>query len=708
MGATASPASANGGVRTVDRLFEFSLLGMLASGYLALVGSGRLDVLTVALTAAALLFRALLVTGVVRVELSSVVVNTLTLAYIAFYPIDYLFISGEFQQATVHLVLFLVVTKILTARSERDYTYVKIIAFLELLGACLLSSSLSFFVFLALFLMFAVATFSTAEIRRGAQRAGRLVRVAQRGVGWRLGVVSVFTCLGILSLTAFLFFLLPRTARAAFEHLASEHGRMAGFSDEVTLGELGEVRAEPTPVMHVEFEKRPYTRNLKWRGAALNDFDGWRWYNRALRGTRVPMLPNDRMTPLIEDPLRPPAGVYRFKYKVQLNDTDPETLFFAGVPEALNIEAARVWRGPGDSFRASIRGLNTVVYQAQSYLQRGGEPGFIPPLTAGERREDLRLPPIDPRIPRLALEWSAGAASDRAKAEAIEARLRSDYGYTLKLLSRPVRDPLANFLFVRKKGHCEYFASAMAVMLRTLEIPSRVVTGFQSGIYNPISGLQVIRESDAHSWVEAYLAGRGWTSFDPTPADPRGAMMSFNTRLAMFFDAANTFWQNWVLGYDKDHQMVLTSRVHDSAARGGWFDGMTRDAWAMGAGAGEFLKRFGIPFAVGLMIIALAILCGPGAWKAWLTRQRLKKVQRGVVEQSDATLLYTRMLRLLERRGIEKPAWVTPNEFARLVPASDLSPLVDDLTVLYQDLRFGGDRSAGPRMMLLLERLEKL
>ena len=79
-------------------------------------------------------------------------------------------------------------------------------------------------------------------------------------------------------------------------------------------------------------------------------------------------------------------------------------------------------------------------------------------------------------------------------------------------------DPLADFLFERRKGHCEYFASAMAVMLRTLGIPSRLVTGFQGGAYNPVSGWSVVRASDAHSWVEAWIDGRGWITFDPTPA----------------------------------------------------------------------------------------------------------------------------------------------------------------------------------------------
>ena len=102
---------------------------------------------------------------------------------------------------------------------------------------------------------------------------------------------------------------------------------------------------------------------------------------------------------------------------------------------------------------------------------------------------------------------TAGAATDLARARASSSACAPDYGYTLELPQQEVADPLADFLFMRRKGYCEYFASAMAVMLRTLGIPSRLVTGFQMGVYNPISDLWVVRASDAHSWVEAWIPG---------------------------------------------------------------------------------------------------------------------------------------------------------------------------------------------------------
>src|ERR1019366_5904852 len=112
-----------------------------------------------------------------------------------------------------------------------------------------------------------------------------------------------------------------------------------------------------------------------------------------------------------------------------------------------------------------------------------------------------------------------------------ESYLRKNFSYTLELPKTDMRDPIANFLFRRKKGHCEYFASAMAVMLRTIGIPSRVTTGFAGGVYNPISGWYVVRASDAHSWVEAYLPRLGWTTFDPTPPDPNPPQLSLASRL---------------------------------------------------------------------------------------------------------------------------------------------------------------------------------
>ena len=147
-------------------------------------------------------------------------------------------------------------------------------------------------------------------------------------------------------------------------------------------------------------------------------------------------------------------------------------------------------------------------------LRRRSSPDVV--LRDAERMRYLQLPPLDPRIPELA-HAVAGNGGEADRAALLEKHLRTQYAYTLDLPTAEPADPLADFLFSRRKGHCEYFASAMTVMLRTSGIPARLVNGFQSGTFNPMSGLYVIRGSDAHSWVEAFLPGTGWTVFDPTP-----------------------------------------------------------------------------------------------------------------------------------------------------------------------------------------------
>ena len=151
---------------------------------------------------------------------------------------------------------------------------------------------------------------------------------------------------------------------------------------------------------------------------------------------------------------------------------------------------------------------------------------------------------------------------------AIENHLRTRYGYTLTLPQSVEKDPIANFLFERKQGHCEYFASAMAVMLRTLGIPSRVVNGFRSDEFNDLTANYVVRAKDAHSWVEAYFPGYGWQTFDPTPGGAAGTPQGWN-RLRLYVDAMASFWRDWIVSYDSSHQYVL-GQAAVSGSRGLW------------------------------------------------------------------------------------------------------------------------------------------
>ena len=695
---------------SVERFFQLSVLGLVTSGYLAVAGSGYLDTPTIVLTGLGLLLRALMVTGIVRLEFSAGLVTLATLGYIAFYAIDYFFLSRTFLEATVHLVFFLAVVKILTARTNRDYLYAGVIAFLEILAAAILSASLSFLLFLGIYLLCAIAAFTSAEIRRAMQKPHQIARLGLRRFHPRLAALAVSVTLGILVLTGGLFFLLPRSANATLSRLVSHRIHVPGFSNEVTLGQIGEIKNDSTAVMHVRPESHNFPENLKWRGLALSDFDGKRWSNP--HGETRTVYLEDGWTLVTNEPQTGDA----FYYHVTLNAVDSDVLFVAGVPVHLRPELSHV---PGFQSHASVGMENdgslrlrflppdNFRYAVSSVLENPAAVVEHAPLSPPERERYLRLPQIDPRVRELAEQVTAGRFTQFSRAQAIQDHLRSSYGYTLTFPDREPADPIGYFLFERKKGHCEYFASAMTLMLRTIGIPARVVNGFQSGTFNPISNQYVIRASDAHSWVEAYLEARGWTTFDPTPPDPSAHTGGLLAKFALWTDAADTFWQEWVLRYDRGRQYILAAQL-ESASRSwpiGWIGAWTDTAgrWKSQFVAGS--KAYGPELALLVAFAVALVFAGPRALRSLRMLHRVRRVREGQASAGDATILYERMLDVLRSRGFQKPAWFTPREFAASLPA-ETGMLVDQFTAAYNDVRFGGKLDAAPRLTLLLEELE--
>ena len=700
---TANPAA------SVERFFQFALWGLVVSGYLAVAGSDYLDAPTVLLTGGGLLLRALLISGLWRFEISPRLVAALTLAYVGFFPLDYFYLSRTFIQATVHLVFFLAVIQILTARTNRDYFFMAVIAFLELMAAALLSTNSNFFLFLALYLFFAMAAFTSSEIRRSMQKRGFVARSGLRRFHPRLAALTAVITVGILALTAGLFFMLPRTADAALRRLVAKRFYMPGFSNQVILGEIGEIKNTSRPVMHVRFANR-VPPDLKWRGATLSDFNGRSWFEPSSDAQWIPAIAKG-VFQLANDDQRRLLG-RRTSYRVNLNGIDSDVLFFAGTPEMVYLHQLAIQSHRDGSYRLGHPPADGFYYDVYGWLggSSAGLVGPAEPLGIRDRRKYLELPQLDPRIPELARAATRPALNDPERALALAQYLRRNYAYTLELPAHEVADPLAYFLFQRRKGHCEYFASAMAVMLRTLGIPSRLVTGFQSGVYNPLTDLWVVRASDAHSWVEAWMPGRGWMTFDPTPPDPNPGRYSLLTKLSLYADAAETFWQEWVVSYDLGHQATLADRMEQASRRvsSRWLDRLFDWASHWNVRAQTWLLREGLWIFSALAFGLLAAWFGPKLWHVWRMRLGVRRLRRGKGSVADATLLYQRLLKLLKHRGYQKPAYTTPHEFACSLPPSPMSMLVLEFTGAYNALRFGAKTDAAPQLSELLDQLEAL
>lgn len=686
--------------RPVEQFFQFSLLGLVASGFAAVLGAGVLEWHAIILGLLGIVVQTLVISGHLKWEVPASWANAFTLLLMGYYPLQGLSGSDDVIHKLANFVVVLAILRLLTAKSDRDYFFVKLIAFLELLAATLVSQSPTFFVFLTVFLFFGIATFCCSDIRRSTQGPAK---IASHPANFhpRLAALTFFVGGGIVVMSAGLFFLLPRTARAALSSVLASRYHLSGFSNDVTLGRVGELKQESTPVMHVRISEPYVERQFKWRGGELTQFDGNRWSNPSMEAQRIPVTQHHAY--LIGYVPIEVAGS-RFQYEVRLDRPYSRVLFFAGTPESIQINSRALLRTPANSYRSSEPLNSGATYSATAYAQF--EPPVPTPLSEDSRIEHLLLPPVDRRVISLSRELALGKTPAQA-AEAIEKFLLK-FEYSTDLLDRPVEDPLAHFLFDRRKGHCEYFASAMAVMLRAVHIPSRVATGFNGGQYNPLTGWQVIRASDAHTWVEAYLPGRGWVTFDPTPGGTGNAGSTLFSRFGLYLDAAETFWSQWVLTYNLDRQVELAARVERR-----WHTLEQLDLDALNQRAKNSLKsifdRAGA--IVGWMLLAVTAAAalayyGPRVWHTILSRRHVRKLRNGQIGSSDAAVLYGRMLQLLRKAGYEKPAWLTPAEFATLLPASDLSRLVQQFTAAYQDLRYSGDGNAGVKMLALLHELE--
>ena len=251
---------------------------------------------------------------------------------------------------------------------------------------------------------------------------------------------------------------------------------------------------------------------------------------------------------------------------------------------------------------------------------------------------------------------------------AIEQYLATHFGYTLEMSRSLPADPLANFLFERKAGHCEYFASSMAVMLRSLGIPSRIVTGFRGGEFNDLTGQYLVRASDAHSWVEAYFSGSGWISFDPTPVGSLPSRTGWS-RMQLYVDAAASFWREWIINYDVSHQRTLgkdaavsSRRFFDESRR--WIGQRHRAMLRMARRTHKQIATF--PFrwlgiVVGIALGLSTLLNSRNLVRAFQERRLRAHPERAPRE--SAALWYERMVKRMARLGWRKSPSQTPLDF---------------------------------------------
>jgi len=721
-----SAASPNSGASTlqsaIDQYFEIALFLLVATGFVTLAMTGQLDVTAIVLVSLALLLRGYLVIRRQKLVIADRWTTPLSIIYFVFFAVDYLGFSRGFLPATIHLALFGVVVRMFSMRKERDYITLAILAFLMVLASAVLTVDSTFLLSFAIFLLMAIATFVLMEMRRSAMAATIEARSTSDPRQQRRFLVAFSRFAPVLMVMILLagtvlFFVMPRISAGYLGGYSYGTDFSSGFSDHVQLGRIGQIQQSNAVVMHIQIEGDDKGRyDLHWRGIALAEFDGHAW--SSLRDPFILSRQPDSSfgLPRAENAPRSYASSELAKQKIIRYHVTMEpigTNIFFLAPYGRSIR--------GDyRLLAADSGGAVYDYDSQHAPSRYEATSDIATPSPAELRKTgndykghvsatyLKLPQVDPRVPELALEITKSAKNNYDKAAALENYLRTRFVYTLQLPATSEKDPIANFLFVRKEGHCEYFASAMAVMLRTLGIPSRVVNGFRSDEFNDITGSYVVRAKDAHAWVEAYFPGYGWQTFDPTPAGNGGTPQGW-ARIELYIDAMSSFWRDWVVTYDSSNQYVLTRAAFNGSRN--MLEGVRHWASAHYASMLRWARRSQdrveqAPrrwLLVGSIALALLLLLGNLARLVrWVQENWLGSHPERSPEQA-AAVWYHRMSRTLAKQGFEKPETQTPQEFVREIENLSLRGPVARFTDVYESARFGNSAEDAKRLPGLYE-----
>ncbi|MGI8812238.1 MAG: transglutaminase TgpA family protein [Pyrinomonadaceae bacterium] len=626
------------------------------------------------------------------------------------------------------LILTLTGIKLLQRKSDRDWIFLYLMAFFQVLLAAGLSISSLYLAVFVVYIFTMVCSVILLEMRR-TRRAitegshGRIAEFEESNKSRfrlrRVPAAAVVLIFFILAAAVPMFFMLPRVGGAGTGGNSAAIATYSGFSDSVRLGEIGMIQERDEVVLRARLEgpQVPLSR-IRWRGVALDTFDNLSWSKSDNAKEARPK--GDREMVQVDyasgrDSL-PIQTIY-------LEPIDSPVIFALPRPVGVQGNFQILFR---DKYGALSfpRPAERITYRVVSDITTPPAETLRQDKAKYSPADDnfLQLPDdLDPRIGRLAADITKNTANRYEASAAIESYLQNEYGYTLERKATG-NQPLADFLFNVREGHCEYFSTAMAIMLRTRGIAARVINGFQRGEYNETADAYIVRQRNAHSWVEVYFPGENaWVTFDPTPFAGRestsgsaGIATSFNG----YVQALETFWIQYFVAFDNQEQRTLfTSLRWGMADAGGRSSAMLSriqaalgNWWTSIRGDNGFEARLHAASSAFWYITAIAFLLAIGIMAAWSLKKydavgRLRSFF-GRRREGNSVEFYDRMQKVLSRKGIRRDASQTPIEFAATLGM----PEAVMITQMYNGVRFGDQKLTGEETETIenwLEGLEK-
>ncbi len=594
--------------------------------------------------------------------------------------------------------LLLCAHRLWNRQSERDELLLLLLSLLLVCVGAALSAELLFGV---AFIAYAIAgTWALAlthlrwQIEGSRALGGPALLQSRRLISPQLLASLAGLSLLALAGAAALFFVFPRVTLGGMHRLAHPQA-VAGLTDSIELGGHGVIADDPRIALRARILPRAgevVAPSLHWRARALEV-----WTGRGWRARPGPITDDPSHRPDL--PRRAPGSAA----KVSWQTTEIELLapFNEGVllaPEGL---AASVRFPEPLSARASTR--QAMLSADGALLVQPVETGDLTYLVTSARvaipeeervvsaRSQTPLPrrvaldaeaplDLDPRVRALG-EKLVKDKDPRAAAQAVLDYLGDGFRYTRELDDTSA-DPIADFLFRRRAGHCELFSSAMVLLLRAGGVPARNVTGFYGGVATA-SGYLAVRAGDAHSWVEVWERGAGWTLWDPTPEAERGSHQEgLWARMVLLWDGLESKWRTTIVEFD-----LLTQARALSAA----LHALQEAGQQLAGRGGSATSRKAAPVLLGLAALVGAVVLAVRSWRR-RERGQARAIRALAVDELRARNLWRGARALLEKSGIAVSASLPPREAARQVRTQlpDAGPALDRLVAHHGAARWGG------------------
>jgi len=553
---------------------------------------------------------------------------------------DSLFISSDYFIAVGHLTITFQAIKSFDLKEPWDHLQVYFMALLQLIIASEIIYSITFGILFIIFLV----VFVTAIIFSHFMKEGTI-----EGINFKKPILYI--SLLTLIITVVFFISIPRISQGIWSKGHKRGIKSIGFSEKINLGTFGEFKLDQTIIMRAELEPMvpgPYY----WRGMILDEFNGTSWRNTLMRTRRT--VGNIEREFIVQ-----PYSKSTVTQKIMLEPIDSHVIF--GLEHIISVtgDFYRLEQDPSSSLYVRRRGSKRIQYIVRSNPDISSEPS----VSLKDQDRYLGVPVflkdlIKPLTDKILKAEAAEQLSNLQKAKIIEIYLKKNYRYSLSV--NPPRDhtsPILYFLFQSKTGFCEHYATAMTLMLRSAGIPARIVTGFTGGELNTYGGYLIVRQSNAHAWIEAFING-SWERFDPTPP----IITQPPSTYTLYMDMLKLIWDRYVIAFSLSDQKEIVKGVSMP-----FMKPLTTDV------------RHRWPAEIFIVILLIAAIL-----TAILLVKHIRFKRYGFV-----TAHYVKLRKILKRRGITIKQSSTPSEIREEAAHLEMNQSILEALNLYEKYRFG-------------------